>query len=51
LIDKVRLLGMDFGIWVQPEMVIPDSDLYHQHPDWVLNFAGRAAPKDETNWC
>jgi alpha-galactosidase len=41
LIDKVHSLGMDFGIWVEPEMVNPDSDLYRQHPDWVLNFAGR----------
>jgi alpha-galactosidase len=41
LIDKVHSLGMDFGIWVEPEMVNPDSNLYRQHPDWVLNFAGR----------
>ena len=41
LIDKVHLLGMDFGLWVEPEMVNPDSDLYRQHPDWVLNFPGR----------
>ena len=41
LIDKVHTLGMDFGIWVEPEMVNPDSDLYRKHPDWVLNFTGR----------
>jgi alpha-galactosidase len=41
LIDKVHALGMDFGLWVEPEMVNPDSDLYRKHPDWVLNFAGR----------
>jgi alpha-galactosidase len=41
LIDKVRSLGMDFGLWVEPEMVNPDSDLYRKHPDWVLNFPGR----------
>ena len=41
LIDRVHALGMDFGLWVEPEMVNPDSDLYRQHPDWVLNFAGR----------
>jgi alpha-galactosidase len=41
LIDKVHSLGMDFGIWVEPEMVNPDSDLYRAHPDWVLNFPGR----------
>jgi len=32
---------MDFGLWVEPEMVNPDSDLYRAHPDWVLNFTGR----------
>jgi alpha-galactosidase len=41
LIDKVHALGMDFGLWVEPEMVNPDSDLYRLHPDWVLNFPGR----------
>ncbi len=41
LIDKVHTLGMDFGLWVEPEMVNPDSDLYRKHPDWVLNFTGR----------
>jgi alpha-galactosidase len=41
LIDKVHSLNMDFGLWVEPEMVNPDSDLYRKHPDWVLNFAGR----------
>ncbi len=41
LIDKVHSLSMDFGLWVEPEMVNPDSDLYRKHPDWVLNFPGR----------
>nr|MDP9463377.1 alpha-galactosidase [Actinomycetota bacterium] len=36
LIDHVRSLGMQFGIWVEPEMVNPDSDLYRAHPDWTL---------------
>ncbi len=36
LIDHVRGLGMEFGLWVEPEMVNPDSDLYREHPDWVL---------------
>lgn len=42
LIGHVRRLGMEFGLWVEPEMVNPDSDLYRQHPDWVLQSAGRA---------
>ncbi len=45
LIDRVHALGMDFGLWVEPEMVNPDSDLYRAHPDWVLNFPGR--PRSE----
>jgi alpha-galactosidase len=45
LIDRVHALHMDFGIWVEPEMVNPDSDLYRKHPDWVLNFPGR--PRSE----
>lgn len=46
LIAKVQSLGMDFGLWVEPEMVNPDSDLYRHHPDWVINFAGR--PRTES---
>ena len=45
LIDKVHSLRMDFGLWVEPEMVNPDSDLYRKHPDWVFNFTGR--PRSE----
>jgi alpha-galactosidase len=41
LIDEVHRLGMQFGLWVEPEMVNPDSDLYRAHPDWVLHFPGR----------
>jgi alpha-galactosidase len=48
LIDKVHSLGMDFGLWVEPEMVNPDSDLYRKHPDWVLNFAGRDRTEQRT---
>jgi alpha-galactosidase len=36
LIDHVRGLGMEFGLWIEPEMVSPDSDLYRRHSDWVL---------------
>jgi alpha-galactosidase len=46
LIDKVHALGMDFGLWVEPEMVNPDSDLYRKHPEWALNFPGR--PRSES---
>ena len=41
LADRVTALGMEFGLWVEPEMVNPDSDLYRAHPDWALGAAGR----------
>jgi alpha-galactosidase len=41
LIAEVHRLGMGFGIWVEPEMVNPDSDLYRTHPDWVLHMPRR----------
>ena len=44
LIEHVRSLGMEFGLWVEPEMVNPDSDLFRAHPDWVLSAAGRLPP-------
>lgn len=40
IIDHVNNKGMEFGLWFEPEMVNPDSDLYRQHPDWVLSVAG-----------
>ncbi|MFI6102441.1 alpha-galactosidase [Lentzea sp. NPDC051213] len=36
LIKHVRSLGMEFGLWFEPEMINTDSDLYRAHPDWVL---------------
>jgi alpha-galactosidase len=42
LIDHVRAAGMEFGIWVEPEMVNPDSDLYRAHPEWALVADGPA---------
>ncbi len=41
LADHVIGLGMEFGLWFEPEMVNPDSELYRAHPDWVLQVAGR----------
>jgi alpha-galactosidase len=46
LVAEVQRLGMKFGLWVEPEMVNPDSDLYRRHPDWVLHFPGR--PRTES---
>ncbi|HEU5012024.1 MAG TPA: alpha-galactosidase, partial [Roseiflexaceae bacterium] len=41
LIKQVNALGMEFGLWIEPEMVNPDSDLYRAHPDWVIHFPTR----------
>ncbi len=41
LIEHVRGLGMEFGLWMEPEMVNPDSELYRAHPEWVLRLDGR----------
>lgn len=41
LAKRVNSLGLQFGLWVEPEMVSPDSDLYRAHPDWCIHVAGR----------
>ena len=41
LVDGVNALGMKFGIWFEPEMISPDSDLYRAHPDWAIQIPGR----------
>jgi len=43
LVDEVNKLGMGFGIWFEPEMVSPDSDLYRAHPEWCIHIEGRTA--------
>jgi alpha-galactosidase len=40
----VRERGMEFGLWVEPEMINPDSELAREHPDWILGTAGRTPP-------
>lgn len=44
LADRVRSLGMEFGLWFEGEMINPDSDLYRLHPEWVLGSGGRVPP-------
>lgn len=41
LVDKVNEIGLEFGIWFEPEMVSPDSDLFHEHPDWAIGIVDR----------
>ena len=41
LVSEVNRLGMKFGIWMEPEMISPDSELYRAHPDWAFRIPGR----------
>ena len=41
LVDEVNKIGLKFGIWFEPEMISPDSNLYKEHPDWALQISGR----------
>ncbi len=41
LADKIEKLGMKFGLWFEPEMVNKDSNLYREHPDWIISVPGR----------
>lgn len=41
LARKIKGMGLDFGFWIEPEMVNPNSNLYRRHPDWVLSTPGR----------
>ena len=44
IVERVRRHGMQFGLWFEPEMVNPDSDLYRAHPDWALHVDGLETP-------
>ena len=41
LVKRVKALGLKFGIWYEPEMISPDSDLYRAHPDWAIHVPNR----------
>ena len=47
LARKVRALGMDFGLWVEPEMVSENSRLYRKHPDWILGRKGQMMGRNQ----
>ena len=42
--------GLKFGIWIEPEMVNPRSELAEKHPDWVVQSPGRAIPQERSQW-
>jgi alpha-galactosidase len=45
LVERINALGLDFGIWIEPEMVNPHSRLFELHPEWAVGFPGR--PRSE----
>lgn len=50
LVDEVNKLGMKFGIWMEPEMISPDSDLYREHPDWAIAIPGRVGTRSRNQY-
>lgn len=50
LVDEVNKLGMKFGIWMEPEMISPDSELYRAHPDWAIAVPGRTATESRQQY-
>ena len=50
LVNEVKKLGLKFGIWFEPEMVSPDSELYRKHPDWVIHIKGRKATQSRQQY-
>lgn len=51
LSEKIHSMGMQFGLWFEPEMVNEDSDLYRSHPDWCLRVPGRAPARSRYQLC
>lgn len=50
LVDKVNEIGLKFGIWLEPEMISPDSELYRKHPEWAIHIKGRAATQSRQQY-
>ena len=50
LVDEVNKIGLKFGIWMEPEMISPDSELYAAHPDWAIQIPGREATQSRQQY-
>ncbi|MCM1499824.1 MAG: alpha-galactosidase [Clostridium sp.] len=50
LVDRVKDIGLSFGIWFEPEMISPDSDLYREHPDYAIQIPGREASESRQQY-
>ena len=50
LVDQVNKIGLKFGIWFEPEMISPDSDLYEKHPEWAIQIQNREATQSRNQY-
>lgn len=50
LVDEVNKIGLEFGIWFEPEMISPNSDLYRVHPEWAIQIPGREATQSRQQY-
>ena len=50
LVDEVNKIGLQFGIWFEPEMISPDSNLYKEHPEWAIQIPGREATESRCQY-
>ena len=50
LVDEVNKIGLQFGIWFEPEMISPDSELYKVHPEWAIHIEGRKATQSRQQY-
>ncbi len=50
LVDDVKKKGLQFGIWFEPEMISPDSDLFRQHPEWAIAIPGRVPTQSRNQY-
>lgn len=50
VIEEAKKQGVKFGLWIEPEMVNPKSELAERHPDWVVRAPGREAPEIRHQW-
>ena len=50
LVEEVNKIGLKFGIWMEPEMISPDSELYAAHPDWAIQIPGREATQSRQQY-
>ncbi|MDO4336814.1 MAG: alpha-galactosidase [Eubacteriales bacterium] len=50
LVKRVNEIGLEFGIWFEPEMISPDSELYRAHPDWAFCIRGREATQSRAQY-